>query len=256
MARHRLDQARRDVTRIGVHDADPRDVRRGGNNGVEQLRHAIFHAHIRAVIAGVLRDQDDLFDAHRFEAHRLSDNRLQWAADHRAFDLGDGAKGTGAAAAIGDLEVGARALHAGTEHAALVQADDFRLVRQVIEWFGMLTDAQSRHEVEDIHPAARADHAVESRHFLYQVRAVALRQAARRDHHLPAAAAVHQLAQHINRLLFGGVDEAAGIDDQHLGLVLVGDADHAVLVKYLRHALGIDRVLGAAEADQIVFVFA
>ena len=56
--------------------------------------------------------------------------------------------------------------------------------------------------------------------------------------------------------MLGGVDEAAGVDDQHFGGSDVGSAGHAVLVEHLCHAFGVDGVLRTAEADQIVFVFA
>ena len=130
---------------------------------------------------------------------------VERAADHRAFDFGDGAEGAGAAAAISDFQVGACALNAGTQYAALVQPDDFGFVRQVVERFGVLAGADAADEVEDVHPAARADHTVQAGDFLHEVSAVTLGEAARRNDHLPAI--IDQFAQGIDGFLLGGVNK-------------------------------------------------
>ena len=113
----------------------------------------------------------------------------------------------------------------------------------------MFAFSQARDELEDVHPTACADDAVQARHFLHERIAVALRQASGRDHHLVAALDLDQFAQRLDRLFFRRVDESAGIDDQHFRRPGVADAAHAARFKDLRHALAVDRVLGAAQAE-------
>ena len=55
--------------------------------------------------------------------------------------------------------------------------------------------AAGGYEIKDIHPAPRADHAIQPGHVLHQRIAVALRQAAGRDHHLVSPLDLNQLAQ-------------------------------------------------------------
>jgi hypothetical protein len=54
----------------------------------------------------------------------------------------------------------------------------------------------------------------------------------------------------IDTFFLGGVDERAGVDDDHVGAGgVIGDFD-AALHQRTEHDLGIDQVLGATEADQ------
>jgi hypothetical protein len=106
----------------------------------------------------------------------------------------------------------------------------------------MFAVTQAADEVKNIHPAPRADHAVQPWHFLHQIRAVPLRQAAGGDHHLVFTLAVGQFAQGVNRFLLGGVNKAAGIDDQYFGLIRVANAAHPVLVEHLRDAFRVHRI--------------
>ena len=61
---------------------------------------------------------------------------------------------------------------------------------------------------------------------------------------------VEHLADDAERLLPGRLDEAAGVDDDDVGPVGVGDERVAVLGELAEHALGIDEVLRTAEADE------
>ena len=63
---------------------------------------------------------------------------------------------------------------------------------------------------------------------------------------------VEHLADDAERLLPGRLDEAAGVDDDDVGPVGVGDEGVAVLGQLAEHALGIDGVLRAAEGDESV----
>ena len=124
----------------------------------------------------------------------------------------------------------------------------------MIQRTGMGPLAQAGNEVEDVHPAPRANHPVQAGHRLHQRIAIALRQTASRNHHLVSPLDVHQLAQHIDGFPLGGIDEAAGIHNHHLGRIGIPDAAHALLLENLRHAFAVNRVLGAAKADQKILV--
>jgi hypothetical protein len=57
----------------------------------------------------------------------------------------------------------------------------------------------------------------------------------------------------VDGLLLGGVDEAAGVDDDDLGVFGAGGELGAVVVEQAHHDLGVDEVFGAAEGDETDF---
>ena len=164
-------------------------------SAVKQLRQPILHPQVVTVIGGILGDQDDLVHAHLLQRAGLGQDRRRRAADRRALDQRDGAEGARAAAAIGDLEVGAGALHRRPQGLALVGADG-RGGGQVVERLRVCALAQTLHHLDNIHPAPRAQDAVDARHLAAHLGAVALRQAAGGDQDLPLALVGCQLRQH------------------------------------------------------------
>jgi hypothetical protein len=54
----------------------------------------------------------------------------------------------------------------------------------------------------------------------------------------------------VDGLLLGGVDEAAGVDDDDLGVFGSGCELGSVVVEQAHHDLGVDEVFGAAEGDE------
>ena len=87
--------------------------------------------------------------------------------------------------------------------------------------------------------------------------AVALDEAAGDDDALGFAAVLLLVLDHledgVDGLLLGGVDEAAGVDDDDLGVFGVGGELGAVVVEDAHHDLGVDEVFGAAEGDEAYF---
>ena len=53
-----------------------------------------------------------------------------------------------------------------------------------------------------------------------------------------------------DRFFLGGVDERAGIDDDHIGQLGFGDDAHAGLVKMADHDFAIDEIFCATEGDE------
>ena len=105
---------------------------------------------------------------------------------------------------------------------------------------------------EDRFELAGADHGVDFRNVFADFVAIALDEAAGDDE--LAGAALGFVAGHfedgVDRLLLGGVDEGAGVDDEDLGLFGTGGEARAGAVEQAHHDLGIDEVFGAAEGDE------
>ena len=70
----------------------------------------------------------------------------------------------------------------------------------------------------------------------------------------PAHAAVAFALEHFlddrTRFLPGGVDEPAGVDDDQVGVLPLRHQREPILRQEPEHPLGIDQVLGAAQADE------
>ena len=107
---------------------------------------------------------------------------------------------------------------------------------------------------EDGFKLAGADDCVDLGDVLLDLVAVALDQAAGDDEALGFAAVLLLVLDHledgVDGLLLGGVDEAAGVDDEDLGVFGVGGELAAGVVEQAHHDLGVDEVLGAAEGDE------
>ena len=95
---------------------------------------------------------------------------------------------------------------------------------------------------------AGADHGVHFGNALPDFVAVALHQAAGDDELFGRAGGLvaRHLENGVDRLLLGGVDEAAGVDDEDFGLFGMGGQARAGAVEQAHHDLGVDEVFGAA----------
>ncbi len=97
-----------------------------------------------------------------------------------------------------------------------------------------------------------ADDLIDLGHFIEQLGLFPFRQAAGHDD--AADLALLFEAQHFaddgQRLLPGRLDKAAGVDDDHVGPLGLGDERVAGLGQGAQHSLGVNEVLGTAEADE------
>ena len=173
------------------------------------------------VIGRVLRDQDELAHTVVAQAAGLVEDRVEGAADRRAFDERDGAEGAWATATVGDLQVGRSPCNAGAEDGQAARLahrirPDRSLVGKMIKRPGVRRLAKLTHDLDDIHPSTGAQDAIDTRNLMGHFCAVTLGQAARGDEDLTGALVFSQRAQHIKRFLLGRADEAAGIDDQDI----------------------------------------
>ena len=84
--------------------------------------------------------------------------------------------------------------------------------------------------------------------------AVALDEAAGYDEALGAASVGDLVLDHledgVDGFLLGGVDEAAGVDDEDVGVFGAGGELGSSAMEQAHHDLGVDEVLGAAERDE------
>ena len=101
---------------------------------------------------------------------------------------------------------------------------------------------------EDGFELAGADYGVDFWDALPDFVAVALDEAAGDDELAGRAGGfvAGHLEDGVDRLLLGGVDEAAGVDDEDLGLFGMGGEARAGAVEQAHHHLGVDEVFGAA----------
>ena len=104
---------------------------------------------------------------------------------------------------------------------------------------------------------AGADDCVYFGNVLLDLVAVALDEAAGYDDALGFSAVLLLVLDHledgVDGLLLGGVDEAAGVDDDDLGVFGAGGELGSVVVEEAHHDLGVDEVFGAAERDEAYF---
>ena len=107
--------------------------------------------------------------------------------------------------------------------------------------------------VSNVGPAAGAQQAVQARYLVQQCLSPSLRQAASGNEHLVGPLLLGQLAQLVQRLLAGLLDETAGVHDQHLGLAWLGNRRVSQMFEQTGHPLGVYQVLGTAQRFEIVF---
>ena len=91
-----------------------------------------------------------------------------------------------------------------------------------------------------------------------EIGGIALGEAPSDDELLPRLGPVETAAMSLkdgpDAFLLGRIDEAAGIHQDHIGLVGLGGQFVAVELGVTEHDLGINEILGAAETDQADFL--
>ena len=224
---------------VRVHDPEPRHVRRRLRDAFEQIRQSVAQSHVAPVIGAVLRHQHDLLHALVGQPPRLRDDLVCRRAVQLALHLRDDAKGAWGVAAVSDLEVRTRA----AEHRRL--GDIVRLHVEV-----------QRHdrarEGADATPVLGAEHGIDLGHLGFQLGAVQRRQAAGDNQLLASAFPGRQLEYRVHRFFLRGIDEAAGVDDDHVRTSRGADLDVRALAEHTADALAVRDVLRATESDDVI----
>src|SRR5690606_5363153 len=142
----------------------------------------IFDSQVVAIVGGILRNEQDFLYSVLLQGARLSDHRFQRPADSSTFNQRNRAEGARPAAANRDFQIGASTLTSDTLHAFFIHADSRRLwqviQRDRITVLAALAAVELLHQVDDIHPAACAEDAVDAGYLLDDHFTVALSQAA------------------------------------------------------------------------------
>ena len=190
---------------------------------------------VEAVGAGVLADDQQLLDAGLHQALGLGHHVRGGAAGEVAAQLRNDAERAAVVAAFGDLQIG---VVARREAQALGRHQvDERIVQRR---HGVV---HGRHDGLVLVRAGDGEHAR-----MRGADAVLLDAEAAGDD--DAAVLGHGLADGVEALLLGGVEEAAGVDDDDIGAGVVAGDLVALGAQARDDALAVDERLGAAERDE------
>ena len=190
-------------------------------------------------MAEVLRHQVDLPRARALQLGGLPHQLLERPGAVRAAHQRDRAEGAGVVAPLADLEIA-----------------DVRGLAEVVAHAGVTRLARVQETVPD-QPRHQARQVLEGEEVVHlgqlglELVAVARDEAADGDHRAAAAALLEArgLEQRLDGLALGGVDEAAGVDEDDVGGVEGGGDLRPVPDESRDEVLGIHRRLVAAERD-------
>ena len=198
------------------------------------LPHPRFLADIHAISRGVLADDQQLLGPRRDQLLRLLEDRVGAPADEIAAQARDDAEGAAMVAAFGDLQIAVmagRQLQPRVGHQVQIGAGRHR--RGDMDGADHLLILVRPGDGEHVGEALADDVGF-------------LAEAAGDD---DAAILRDRLADRLQALFLGAVEEAAGVDQHHVRTCVVGAHRIAVGAQAREDALGIDQRLGAAERD-------
>ena len=230
---------------VAVEHAHPVDAVDGAD-GLEQLgQQVVAVAEVAAVARGVLRDERQLRDAIFCKAAAFGDDVVERARRIAAADQRDRAVGAAVVAAVGNLDVGGERRRG--QHARRLQKP--RAVGGVAG--AMAAFRVGEHFVEP-GVVGHAHDAVDFGDLVEQRVRIALREAARDEQPLQAAGlfVLRHFKDGVDGFLLGRLDEAAGVDEDRVGLGRIGDDLHAARAQHPQQVFRIHAILGAAQRDQ------
>ena len=168
------------------------------------------------VIRRILRDQDQLTYSGIAQLAGFLHDHGNGSRDSGPFDQRNSAERARTAAPVSDLEIRAGTGNRDTQCLVLILTNGFGFIRQMIQRLRMRTLTQLAHDLHNIHPAPCSQNAINARDFHGNLRAITLGKAPRRNQDLALSFAFGQLAQDIDRFLFGRTNKATGIHNQHI----------------------------------------
>ena len=237
-----VDHAQGERTGVDVEHAQPGEVGHALGNLLQELGQAMLHAEIGAVADGVLGDEDDLPRAAADEVDDLLQDVQGPLAHLGSLDAGDGAEGAGVVATVSHFDVGGRAGLGGVEGSEHSLAPGDFWPRRFAEEFA--------NHVADAEPLAGCQHVVDAGGDVVGV--VAERgHAPCGNHHLPILPPIEQFGNGGDRLVARRAEEAAGIDDDDMGVVRIGSRAHATRAEQMIHPIRIDTILGTSQRQNV-----
>ena len=246
VAHHGGDEGVRDALRVGVQHPDPVQAV-DFVQLVQQVAHRAGLAPVLTVGGGILRHQNQLFDAFPCQPAGLGHAVRQRAGAQRPPDERNGTVVTSVVAALGDFQVGVVPRRGNDPRTAQrhvpLGAVAFQLARP--------GGAQPRHDGGQRRVGADAHHSVHFGHFRNDLLLVPLGQTAG-DDDLQIRVLLLVLAGHedvFDGLAFGGFDETAGVDDDNVCLGQIRHRLVAFLQQRVAEYIGVHLILGTAEGN-------
>jgi hypothetical protein len=125
----------------------------------------------------------------------------------------------------------------------------------MVERLGVRALAKLAHHLDDVHPAACAQHPVDAGDLHCHFCTITLCETPRRDQDLIPALALCQFTEGMDGFFLGGSNKAAGVYDQDVGARRVVHGAVAIPNQKLRHGVGVNRIFGAAERNKMKCIF-
>ena len=243
MARHSVQQFFVDLIRVAVEHPQPFHA---GNfrRPFQQLRQLGMADPVDAEAGGILSHQNVLLHAFFRQRANFVQHVLHFPGTEAAPDQGDGAVGAAVVTAVSNADVGG--IGRGGQHPAAGQNG----IIPAAEALALAVQGRLQ-RLRQTRVLAHAHQQIDLRHIGHELFFVALGQTARSHQHLAFAGALvfGHLQQSVDALLLGGVDEAAGVDDQHLRFLFICGNGIAVLLQDGEHQLRIHPVFAAAKGN-------
>ncbi len=246
LARDELDHLPRDARRVHVEEPVPRDVRpveQRAQQVREQRGAGVLAPQITTVPGRVLRHDVELPHAGRRQPLRLAHELLEGLGAMQAAHQRDRAERARVVAPFADLEIRRVRRVAGED------AERPLHERHPLRLGEVAPIAQRRNQAAQL---AQPQEEVDLRDLHRQLVAVALDEASHRHHglHFPPGLQLARVEHRLDGLLLRLLDEAARVHDDHVGSFDVRGDARTVPHERRHHALGVDRVLVAAERDE------
>ena len=232
LVRHDLDHVVGEPRRIGVMQADPLDTPDAAQLR-EQIRQPAAAVEIDPVIGRVLRDDHQFAHAAGGQPPRFVEHLLHRHRDVRPADERNGAVTALPVAPLADFEVGVVTR------------------RREPPLRGQIRPPLAAQRPHDALPVLHAEELVHLGQFGAQLVGIPLRKTSHDEQPVDPTGLLGRggAQDHVDRLLLGVADEAAGVDHYHTGIRTVAvRRDGIARRSQLRHqVLRVDRILRAAE---------
>ena len=212
---------------------------------LEQLCECCALGQVTTVGNRVLADQVELDHSGLGKPFGLADQVVDGSRPLLPSKGRNGTEATRAIAPFRDFHIGA--VYGFGEDPRVIRAH--RVLRRVADQHAFFPTLEDRVQLQHV---ARAEEVIDLGHFSLELLRVPLRQASCNDEFLAGAPFLvgPHLENRVDRFFFGGPDEAARVDDNHLGLSRIIHVSEARLVADPEHDLGVDPVLRRTRATR------